>query len=348
MPQVMSQFALRLDDGKAFRIRTDLALGWSGKASEVATCSWENGTVVFVDNTIQAGLPLKHLQGQLDHVRGSFDGRSLVVSGALDLSSVNLFDVHVTELTTPIEVRDGRASLPSIKGTLMGGEIIGSLAVDLESTPKFEAHLAIEGIDLQNYARSLPGKQGYRGKVSGRVDLQGLGGDLHTLTGGGEAHVAQGDLGKLPLWALLIKRLNLTPSTKTAFDQADVWFSIRNGMTTFNPIEFFGDAFSLHGRGTLDVQGEIDAKLRVLYSRDAWHIPGVSDLIREAEGQFLVIRVTGPAVAPTFKLEFIPGAIEAAKSVGARRGPQPPPAAPTARPRLPFARRRTTDDAPRP
>ena len=118
-------------------------------------------------------------------------------------------------------------------------------------------------------------------------------------------------------------------------------------MTTFNPIEFFGDAFSLHGRGTLDVQGELDVKLRVLYSRDAWHIPGVSDLIREAEGQFLVIRVTGPAVAPTFKLEFIPGAGEFAKSLGARRGPQPPRDSAAPRPRLPFVRRRTADDAPR-
>ena len=76
----MAQFALRLDDGKAFRIRADLALGWSGKAGELATCAWENGTVVFVDNTIQAGIPLKHLQGQIDHLRGSFDGRDLVVS----------------------------------------------------------------------------------------------------------------------------------------------------------------------------------------------------------------------------------------------------------------------------
>lgn len=348
MPPLMAQFALRLDDGKVFRLRGDLALGWSGKAGEVATCSWENGAVYFVDNTIKAGIPLEHVQGQLDHVRGSFDGRNLVVSGALELLSVNLLGVHVTELTTPIEVRDGRASLTSLKGTLMGGEITGSLAVGLESTPKFEAHLAVEGADLRDYARSLPGKQGYRGKVSGRVDLSGLGGDLHTLQGGGEAHVAEGDLGKLPLWTVLIKGLNLAPATKTAFDQADVWFTIRNGMTTFNPIEFFGDAFSLHGRGTLDVQGEIDAKLRVLYSRDAWHIPGVSDLIREAEGQLLVIHVTGPAVAPAFKLEFIPGAVEFAKSLGARRGPQPPREPTAPRPRLPFVRRRTTDDVPRP
>ncbi len=347
MPPVMAQFALRLDDGKAFRLSGDLALGWSGKAGEVATCAWENGTIVFVDNTIQAGVPLKHLQGQLDHVRGSFDGRSLVVSGALELASVSLLDVHLTELTTPIEVREGRASLPSIRGTLMGGEVTGGLAIGLDSTPKFEAHLAIEGADLQSYARSLPGKQDFRGKVSGRVDLSGLGSDLHSLQGGGEAHVADGDLGKLPLWARLIKRLNLTSATKTAFDQADVWFTIRNGMTTFNPIEFFGDAFSLHGRGTLDVQGELDMKLRVLYSRDTWHIAGVSDLIREAEGQFLVVRVAGPVAMPTFRLEFIPGAVEFAKSLGDRRGPRPQPDRAPSRPRLPFARWRSADD-PRP
>ena len=346
MPPVMAQFALRLDDGKSFRIRTDLALGWSGKVNELATCAWENGTVVFVDNTIQAGIPLKHLQGQIDSLRGSFDGRSLVVHGALDLASVNLLDVHVTEVTTPIEIAEGKARLTNVRGTLMGGTIAGSLEVGLESTPKFEARLTIENADLQSYSRSLQGKQDYRGMVSGRVDLNGLGHDLHTLQGSGEAHVTKGDLGKLPVWARLIKILNLTPTTKTAFDQADVWFTIRNGMTTFNPIEFFGDAFSLHGRGTLDVQGELDIKLRVLYSRDAWHIPGVSDLIREAAGQILVIRVQGPVAAPTSKLEFLSVVSEFAKSLNDRRGPRLPREQPAVR--FPLLRgRRTADDAPR-
>jgi hypothetical protein len=347
MPPLMAQFALRLDDGKSFRISTDLALGWSGKPGELATCAWEDGTVVFVDNTIQAGIPLKHLQGQIDHLRGSFDGRDLLVSGALDLASVNLMDVHVTEVTTPIEVDASKARLTNVRGTVMGGTITGSLEIGLESTPKFDAHLAVEGVDLREYARSLPGKQDFRGLVSGSADLSGMGHDLHTLQGGGEAHVTRGDLGKLPVWARLIKPLNLAPTTRTAFDQADVWFTIRNGMTTFNPIQFFGDAFSLHGRGTLDVQGELDVKLRVLYSRDAMHIPGVSDLTRELGGQFLVIRVTGPAAAPGFRLEFLPAASEFAKSLGDRRGPKPPPRERPAM-RLPFLPRRSADDAPRP
>ncbi len=347
MPPVMAQYALRLDDGKPFRISTDLALGWSGKPGELATCAWENGTVVFVDNTIQAGMPLRHLQGQIDHLRGSFDGRDLLVSGALDLASVNLVDVHVTEVTTPIEVGADKARLTNVRGTLMGGTITGSLEIGLESTPKFDAHLAVEGIDLREYARSLPGKQDFRGLVSGRADLSGMGHDLHTLQGSGEAHVTKGDLGKLPVWARLIKPLNLAPTTKTAFDQADVWFTIRNGTTTFNPIEFFGDAFSLHGRGTLDVQSELDVKLRVLYSRDAMHIPGVSDLTRELGGQFLVIRVSGPAAAPSFRLEFLPAASEFAKSLGDRRGPKPPPRERSAM-RFPFLPRRSVDDTSRP
>ena len=179
--------------------------------------------------------------------------------------------------------------------------------------------------------------------VSGRADLSGMGHDLHTLQGSGEAHVTKGDLGKLPAWARLIKPLNLAPTTRTAFDQADVWFTIRNGTTTFNPIEFFGDAFSLHGRGTLDVQSELDVKLRVLYSRDAMHIPGVSDLTRELGGQLLVIRVAGPAAAPGFKLEFLPAAGEFAKSLGDRRAPKPP--RERSAMRLPFLPRRPADDA---
>ena len=74
----------------------------------------------------------------------------------------------------------------------------------------------------------------------------------------------------------------------------------------------------------MDVQGELDIKLTVVYSRDDWHIPGVSDLIREAEGQFLTIRILGTAAAPSFKREFLPAATQLAKSfVERNKRPRP-------------------------
>ncbi len=197
----MQQFALRLDDGKPYSaIKGDLALGWQGPGQSV-WCGWENATVVFNDNAIQAGIPLKSLQGQLDHVRGRFDGERLAVDGALRLASISIHGQQVTELESPFHVGQGWAQLTNIRGTLLGGEVGGQLGISLDATPRYAAKLTVRQADLRRYSQTLPGRQDFRGLVDARLDLNGLGNDLHTLQGRGEAHIVQGDLGELPPWS---------------------------------------------------------------------------------------------------------------------------------------------------
>ncbi len=315
MPPSLANYALRVDEGHAFTVRANLQLAWSGKAGDPAMCAFDHGIIVFNDNAIVAGMPLQHIQGQIDNLHGSFNGQKFEVFGALDLASINVAGLQITDVTTPIEIADGEAKLVNIEGTFLDGKVGGNLVVGLSSTPKFKAHLRLDGANLEKFARSMPGKQNFHGLLSGQIDLAGLGPDLHSLQGGGEAHIIEGDLGKLPAFLKLVSRLNLAPTAKTAFDKADVWFTIRNGQTTFNPIQFFGYAFSLHGRGSLDVQGDLDVKLRVLYGRDSWHVFLLSDAFREASGQIFVIRVSGTPAAPSFRAEPLPQAIEFVKSL---------------------------------
>ena len=179
--------------------------------------------------------------------------------------------------------------------------------------------LKVVAAQLESYAKTLRGRQSFKGLISAELHLNGLGSDPHTLQGKGEAHVMQGDLGRLPAIFGLFKVLQLAPNTRTAFDSADVNFNIRNGETDFNPILFTGNAFSLQGHGTLDPQENLDIKLRVLYGRDNWHLPLVSDAVREASAQFFVVRVVGTASSPSFKMVPFPQASKFVKSLGARR-----------------------------
>ena len=50
----------------------------------------------------------------------------------------------------------------------------------------------------------------------------------------------------------------------------------------------------------------LDLRLRPLYGRDRMHIPGLSDVVREASGQFFIVHVKGTPANPTFKLEALP------------------------------------------
>lgn len=320
MPPVMAQFAQKLDEARTFTLRTDLGLGWSGRAGAPATCWWENGLVVFNGNTIRAGLDLGHIQGQLDHVRGRFDGRDLEVHGAIDVESIDLLGQQVLQFRSPLDVSRGVARLGDFSATLLKGRVFGTVAVAIDASPRFSADVSVIGADLERFTRTMPGRQKMRGLVSGRVAVSGVGGDTHSLQGGGEAHIARGDLGELPLFLRLVKILNLSAATRTAFDSADVSFSIRDGRTTLDPIQLTGDAFSLRGAGTLDPQGDLDLNLRVLYGRDAYHIRGLSDLTRELSGKIFDIRVTGPATSPRYDTQVLPPFSDAF-----RRTPSPPP-----------------------
>jgi hypothetical protein len=324
MPPLMAQFALRLDDGKPFTARGNLQIGWSGVLGEPAWCRWDHALAVFNDNSLKSGVPLEHIQGQLQDVQGWFNGQDFEIHGTMKLASVNLMGQQITEVESPFHLDRGTAWLEDVRGKLLKGTLEGNGAISLDATPRYNAAVRLSGAQLEDYARTLPGRQSFRGALSAAVDLSGLGNDVRSIQGGGEAHISEGDLGELPVALRFINFLNSnfslldSPRTsgKTAFDSADVEFRIDHGTAILDPIKFTGSAFSLQGKGRRDPLGSLDLRLKVLYGRDRFHLPVVSDLMREASAQFLIVHVLGTPQNPKFKLEALPQV----QRLGGRRG----------------------------
>ena len=293
--------------------------------------------VVFNDNSVKTGVPLEHIQGQLRRVSGWSNGTGLAVQGILDLESVSLLGQQVTKVESPFRIERGVAVLEDVKGNFLKGELLGKNCwVTLATTPHYHAELSIQDALLQEYARTISGRQSYRGKVNARIELNGWGNEVRNLHGGGEAHITEGDLGELPpLFRLatgIARYLNpgaaladrpRTPG-KTAFDSADVYFKVANGLTTFNQIKFTGNAFSLQGQGTMSPQGNLDLKLSVLWGRDQLHIPFLSDLTREASTPILIVKVDGTPSFPQFDIKPLPLLDKLVKALGRARAEQEP------------------------
>ncbi len=317
MPQLMAQPALRLDDGRTFRARGDLEIGWSGRPGDLAWCRWDKTLVVFLNNTVKTAIPLEHVQGQIQGVQGWSNGAVFEVGGVLRLDSVVVAGQQFTELESPFSVKNGVARLENLKGIFLGGQLLGEGRISLDTTPRYAATLALDGAKLQEYARTLPGRQSFSGTLGARIAVSGLGNDVRNLQGEGEAHITEGTLGELPpvlkLARIVNRFLDVAPSAdtprnrgKTAFDSADVVFTIQNGTTTFDPIKFTGNAISLQGQGTMGPTGALDLKLSVLWGRDRIHVPVLSDFAREASTPFLIARIKGTLANPLPKLEPLP------------------------------------------
>ena len=210
------------------------------------------------------------------------------------------------------------ARLVSVQGRFLKGDFLGEDCwITLDANPHYHAKLSIHGAQLQEYARTISGRQSYQGMIDARVELSGLGNDVRSLHGPGEAHITQGDLGELPpllrvakfLPAVLTMPLSNRPRTtgKTAFDSADVIFTIAHGLTTFDPIKFTGNAFSLQGQGTMNPHGNLDLQLNVLWGRDdRFHVPFFSDLTREASTPILIVSVQGTPSYPQYEIKPLP------------------------------------------
>ena len=337
MPPLMAQFALRLDGGGPFRARGDLEIGWSGDERDLAWCRWNNTKVVFNDNSVRTAIPIEHIQGELDDVSGWSNGLALNVQGRLKLDSVSFMSQQFTQLESPFHIEKGQARLDSVRANFLGGEVIGDdpCWISLDSTPRYHAALSLRGAKLEKYARTISGRQSYRGNIDARIAIDGLGGDVRSIHGGGEARISQGDLGELPAVLRLASVINSVPSMsvaaddryraarKTAFDSADVSFSISNGHTTFDPIKFTGNAFSLLGKGTLDPQWNMDLRLNLLWGRDRFHVPLVSDFARRASSPFFIARVTGTPTNFKYVLEPLPPVGEAIRALNRTRGIDP-------------------------
>lgn len=308
MPQVMAQFAQRLDDGKTFGIRSDLGIGWNGQPGVPARCEWDKATVVFDGNTIQSGLPLGQLQGQIDHVRGWSDGRGIDLSGVVAIDSMFVAGQQLTALRSPLVVENGEARLSSIEAKILGGTIYGAARLSLEETPRYVANLQLQNADLARYTMTIPGKQSLRGLLSAKVAVEGRGNDMRTCVGEAEASITEGDLGELPLALRWVKAANLRPLSKTAFDAAELHATISDGRAAFDTIAFRGDAFSLFGSGTVELQGdrELDLRLTPHYGRDERRIPLVGDALREVSSRAVALHVTGPLSSPAIRPEPLP------------------------------------------
>jgi hypothetical protein len=333
MPPLMAQLARRLDGGGSFQASGDLQIGWSGNERDLAWCKWQNARVVFIDNSVRTAIPVEHIQGQLENVSGSSNGVSLEVEGMMDLESVSFMGQQITQLVTPFHLKNGLTTFDKIHCHFLGGELVGDepCSISVDVTPRYHVALSLKGAQLEEYARTISGRQSYRGTIDAKVVLDGQGSDVRSIHGAGEARISQGDLGELPAVLRLASLLNSVPNIaaplserprtpgKTAFDSANVSFSVTSGMTRLDPIKFTGNAFSLQGVGTLDTQGSMDLRLNVLWGRDRFHIPLVSDFARRASTPFFIVRIRGTPSNLQRELVSLPPVSEALKAFGRSR-----------------------------
>ena len=317
--------ALPKDLGKALdrlSLRGNLgvqgSLAFRGTPGQPAAAFWDL-TVDLESVSLESGVRLEHLHGDIRLV-----GRSLAADffsrGELNIDSLVHRDLQLTQIRGPMLIERDRIVLGaeaerdladtaprSLTAQAVGGAVSADIVVDLKGDTPFRLRAALDGGDLQQFAREVsPAGRDIRGKANALVNLSGTAQGRHTWRGDGFIRLYEADIYQVPVMLALLKVLSIRQPDRTAFTSSNIDFRIQGEHLYFDRIDFNGDAISLKGSGEMNLDRQIDMKFYTLVGRREWEPPALRALLQQAAQQIMLIHATGTLDQPHLTREALP------------------------------------------
>lgn len=302
-------------------LASHLTLDSPGVPGEPLKIWWEGGAYLR-KQLFQTGVEIDGVDGVV-WCRGHHNGRLFEgVSGHAVLERANILGQPFTKLKGRIEVSPDTPdilSLYDLNAHLFGGVVGGEARLTFNSPMRYEVKLDALNVQLEQFGKynQLGSDAQLQGPARASLYLNGEGADLSGLRGNGSIEVAHGKLYRLPLLLDLLKAFGLRLPDRTAFEQARMLFGIEGPQMRIHRLDLLGNAISLRGQGTLDVDG---SNLNLDFSADWGHLPqvlppGISDLYQAVSDQVFKIKLRGKITSPRFEKELAPGVVEPIKKV---------------------------------
>jgi hypothetical protein len=329
--------------------------GW--KKGDLVTAEWSS-LLALPGNRLTAGLELRDVVGRVQVLKGSWNGRSAIVDGYIELDTARVLDLPLTNIRGPFKVTgnevlvgspgEGDAS-PFLEGNRyrdrkltadffsgrVGLQSIVLMAPNRLEELQYRVDLKLEDAELAELAR-YKGIQQERlsGKVNGETTLTGQGTAATNVRGAGWVHITPAQLFELPVFAQMFSLINFRQPSDTAFNYAYGEFTVQEGVVDFSTIELYGPSLNLGGKGYVGFAGSQNSRLALDF-----YTQGKRRLLQPLTDRWMRIQVVGtvnnpiPVVQPRIPvlndaLEGFMRAVDSGTVPAPRRQPSPPPAWP--------------------
>jgi hypothetical protein len=295
-----------------------LALEGQTGGDERPTVRWDL-TVDMENGTLQCGLPLRHIHGEVRLV-GTGSDAAFVSHGELRIDSLTYKDVQVTQVRGPLRI-DGshvllgaaadaeRADGPPrlVTGSVCGGRLSADVRVELDGDNPFHLQLRLDQGDLTRCMREAMGHSpDIVGKINTAVTLRGTAQGPNSWRGKGAVRLYEADIYEVPVLLAVLKLLSIRRPDRTAFTSSDIDFRIQGEHVYFDRINFNGDAISLRGSGEMNLERRINLQFYTLVGRTDLNLPVVRAIVSHASQQLLLIHVSGTVDEPQLTREPLP------------------------------------------
>ncbi len=298
-----------------------------GQTAQPTSATWDL-SLDLENGSLTAGMPLTHIHGGVRLVGGA-DERGFACNGELEVDSVMVSGVQLTQVIGPLSVDGSRMlfgawaqqanpqQLPrQITAKVFNGSVAGDAQVLFDTEQNFEVQAALTGADLASIAADkAPQRKELSGKAEGFVRLLGTRQGRHTWNGGGAIRLRDADIYEVPVMVSLLKLLSIRPPDKTAFTTADLDYRIQGEHIYLDRLDFHGDAITLKGTGEMDWQRHINLQFYTMVGRDEVQVPILRPLLGEASRQLMLIQVGGTLDAPEPTRQAFPGLNETLQQI---------------------------------
>lgn len=138
------------------------------------------------------------------------------------------------------------------------------------------------------------------------LELTGDAPNIDSYRGRGVAQLRDAQIYELPTVLSLLKLLQIKQVDRTAFDTGNIDFSVNGENIDLNRMEFNGDAISLIGNGSVNLNRDLDVNFYSVMGRNKFNVPLISDLYRAGSQRILWIKVGGTCNNPVMKRQVLP------------------------------------------
>ena len=285
--------------------------------------------------SVDCGLKLQAINGDI-RITGGSDGKSFRSIGEFFLDSLMYQNMQFTEIHGPWLVDETRFLMGAwvehelnknkpvvrpprrITAKLFNGTIVGDGWVAFKERPSYALNASLTDGSLSLFAQeTLPGVQNLKGFASAAIELHGTGPGTNLLGGQGSVTLRETDIGELPVMVQLLKVLRARSPNATAFTSSEMNFRIEGEHIYFDKLDLLGDAVSLYGKGELDFQRNVKLWFHTVLGRNDLPFASLRQLIGEASGQILQIRVNGSLDEPEITNEVLPAVNKALQQLQA-------------------------------
>ncbi len=286
----------------------------------------------MIQSNMMVGLPISNVFGKVN-LNGVYDGETAKCRGELQLDSLTIYDAQVTNVTGPIWLDNNLAAggslaidyinknnastvspLPSrplqqrsISGESYGGIVRFDAVMNADEKGEFYLRTTVADANLKTFCQEFaPQMEQIAGHGFCALELTGDAPNIDSYRGRGVAQLRDAQIYELPTVLSLLKLLQIKQVDRTAFDTGNIDFSVNGENIDLNRMEFNGDAISLIGNGSVNLNRDLDVNFYSVMGRNKFNVPLISDLYRAGSQRILWIKVGGTCNNPVMKRQVLP------------------------------------------